>query len=78
MQLEKTSKGIIIGINVKPLKEIKDLAQELAIKIYFYNIIYKLKEKVIKLVYQTLTPVIIKENIGEFIIKKIWTHSKLE
>ena len=77
LQLAKTSKGIIIGFNVKPLKAIKDLAQELAVKIYFYNVIYKLNEEVIKLLYETLTPVIIKENIGECVIKKIWTHSKI-
>lgn len=77
LQLAKTSKGIIVGFNVKPLKSIKDLAQELAIKIYFYNVIYKLKEEITKLLYQTLTPVIIKEDIGECIIKKIWTHSKI-
>lgn len=71
LQLAKTSKAVIIGFNVKPLKAIKDLAQELAIKIYFFNIIYKLKEEVINLLYQTLTPIIIKENIGECIIKKI-------
>ena len=77
LQLAKTSKAVIIGFNVKPLKAIKDLAQELAIKIYFFNIIYKLKEEVINLLYQTLTPIVIKENIGECVIKKIWTHSKI-
>ena len=77
LQLAKTSKAVIIGFNVKPLKAIKDLAQELAIKIYFFNIIYKLKEEVINLLYQMLTPIVIKENIGECVIKKIWTHSKI-
>ena len=77
IQLAKASKAIIIGFNVKPMKNVKDLAQEQTIKIYFYNIIYKLKEAIIEMLYGTLAPITVEEDIGEAEVKQIWKHSTI-
>lgn len=77
IQLAKASKAIIIGFNVKPIKNIKDLAQEQAIQIYFYNIIYKLKEAIEDMLYGTLEPIVVEEDIGEAEVKQIWKHSTI-
>ena len=75
IQLAKASKAIIIGFNVRPNKDIKDLATEQQIKFYFYNIIYKLKEDVVKMLYGTLDPISVDEDLGEAEVKQTWKHS---
>jgi len=75
--LAKASKAIIIGFNVRPNKDIKDLLLEQGTKFYFYNVIYKLKEDVIKMLYGTLDPISVEEDLGECEVKQIWKHSEI-
>lgn len=75
IQLAKASKAHIIGFNVRPSKDIKDLAQEQMVKFYFYNVIYKLKEDVINMLYGSLDPISVDEDLGECEVKQTWKHS---
>lgn len=77
VSLAKASSGIIIGFNIKPSRIIKDLADNQKIKIMFYNIIYKLKEDVTKMLYGNLDPVLVEEELGEALVKQIWKHSNV-
>ena len=58
-------------------KDIKDLAQEQMVKFFFYNIIYKLKEDVINMLYGSLDPVSVEEDLGEAEVKQTWRHSEV-
>lgn len=77
IQLAKASKAHIIGFNVRPNKDIKDLAHEQMVKFYFYNVIYKLKEDVINMLYGSLDPVSVDEDLGEAEVKQTWKHSEI-
>ncbi len=77
IQLAKASHANIIGFNVRPSKGIKDLAHEQMVKFYFYNVIYKLKEDVVNMLYGTLDPVSVEEDIGEAEVKQTWKHSTI-
>ena len=77
IQLAKASKAIIIGFNVKPSKIVKDIADDQKIDIFFYNIIYKFKEDLISMLYGTLDPIEVEEELGEAIVKQLWKHSTI-
>lgn len=77
IQLAKASKAHIIGFNVRPNKDIKDLAHEQMVKFYFYNVIYKLKEDVINMLYGSLDPISVDEDLGEAEVKQTWKHSEI-
>ena len=47
------------------------------VKFYFYNIIYKLKEDVINMLYGSLDPVSVDEDLGEAEVKQTWKHSEI-
>ena len=71
VELAKASHGIIIGFNVKPTKNVKDLALNQQVHIYFYDIIYHLSEEIEKLMKGKLDPVYVEEDTGEATIKQI-------
>lgn len=75
VQLAKASNAIIICFNVRPSNIIKERANEQQIKFYFYSIIYKLKEDIINMLYGSLDPVYVEQDIGECQVKQIWKHS---
>ncbi len=77
VQLGKASNAIIIGFNIKPSRNIKDIADSQKVKIYFFDIIYKLKESIEKLLTGTLDPIMIEEETGEAEVKQIWHHSQV-
>jgi translation initiation factor IF-2 len=71
VMIGKSSKSIIIGFNVKPMKNISDSAAQAGIKILFYDIIYKLQDDIIKMMEGTLDPIVKEEETGEAIIQQI-------
>ena len=75
IELAKASKGIIIGFNVKPTKDVKDLANNQQVPIYFFDIIYRLAEAVEMIMKNKLDPIYMDEDTGEAQVKQIWTHS---
>ncbi len=77
VQLAKASNAIIIGFNIKPSRNIKDIADAQKVKIYFFDIIYKLKESLEKLLTGTLDPIMVEEETGEAEVKQIWHHSQV-
>lgn len=77
VQLAKASNAIIIGFNIKPSRNIKDIADSQKVKIYFFDIIYKLKESLEKLLTGTLDPIMVEEETGEAEVKQIWHHSQV-
>lgn len=77
VQLAKASNAVIIGFNVRPNKDIKDIAHEQMVKFYFYNIIYKLKEDVVNMLYGSLDPITVEEELGEAEVKQTWRHSEI-
>ncbi len=77
IELAKASNGIIIGFNVKPIKTIKDLANNQRVQIYFFDIIYRLAEEIQNIMKGKLDPVYIDEDTGEAEIKNIWKHTKI-
>ena len=46
-------------------------------KIYTYDIVYKLKEDVEKMMKGKLDPIIVEELIGEAEVRKTWKHSDI-
>lgn len=77
IELANAAKGIIIGFNIKPSKDIKDFATIHHVQIYFYDIIYRLSEDVEKIMKDQLDPIEVEEDLGEAEVKQIWTHSKV-
>lgn len=71
IQLAKASNAIIIGFNVKATKTIKSIADYENIKIYFYDIIYKLSEDVQDMLDNKLDPVYEEKETGEAIIQQL-------
>jgi translation initiation factor IF-2 len=70
IQLAKASNAVIICFNVRPSSIIKQIANEQQIKFYYYNIIYKLKDDIINMLYGSLDPVYIEKDIGECQVKQ--------
>lgn len=77
VELAKASNGIIIGFNVKPIKTIKDLANNQRVQIYCFDIIYHLAEEIQNIMKGKLDPVYVDEDTGEAEIKNIWKHTKI-
>jgi translation initiation factor IF-2 len=71
VMIGKSSKSIIIGFNVKPMKNISDSAAQAGIKILFYDIIYKLQDDITKMMEGTVDPIVKEEETGEAIIQQI-------
>jgi translation initiation factor IF-2 len=71
IQLAKASNAIIIGFNVKPVRAIKDLADNQKVQILFFNIIYKLNEDIEKMLLGTLDPVLVEKEMGEAIVQQL-------
>lgn len=77
IRLAKASNAIIIGFNIYPNKIIKDISEQEKVKIYTYDIVYKLKEDVEKMMKGKLDPIIVEEVIGEAEVRKTWKHSDI-
>lgn len=71
VELAKASNGIIIGFNVKPIKSIKDLANNQKVQIFFFDVIYHLAEEIENIMKGKLDPVYVDEDTGEAEIKNI-------
>ena len=77
IELAKASDGIIIGFNVKPIKTIKDFAQNQQVQIYFFDVIYHLAEEIENIMKGKLDPVFVEEETGEAEVKELWRHTKI-
>ena len=77
IELAKASGGIVIGFNVKPIKTIKDFAQNQQVQIYFFDVIYHLAEEIENIMKGKLDPVFVEEETGEAEVKELWRHTKI-
>ena len=74
--LAKASNAKILGFNVRPNKEAKELASSYKMEIGFFNIIYEAIEFVEKSIKGTLEPVTKEENIGQCEVLEVFNVSK--
>ena len=74
--LAKASNAKILGFNVRPNKEAKDLASSYKMEIGYFNIIYEAIEFVEKSIKGTLEPMTKEENIGQCEILEVFNVSK--
>ena len=74
--LAKASNAKILGFNVRPNKEAKELASSYKMEISFFNIIYEAIEFVEKSIKGTLEPMIKEENIGQCEVLEVFNVSK--
>jgi len=74
--LAKASNAKILGFNVRPNKEAKELASRYKMEIGYFNIIYEAIEFVEKSIKGTLEPLTKEENIGQCEVLEIFNVSK--
>ena len=74
--LAKASKAKILGFNVRPNKEAKELASSYKMEIGYFNIIYEAIEFVEKSIKGTLEPMTKEENIGQCEVLEVFNVSK--
>ncbi|MBQ5492611.1 MAG: translation initiation factor IF-2 [Mycoplasmataceae bacterium] len=77
VKLAKASNALIIGFNVRPVKSVRDLANNIGIKIIFQNVIYALKDQMEKILIGTLDPVYEEEIVGEAKVQAIFKASSI-
>ena len=77
LRLAQTTGAIIIGFNIRPSRQIKDLSEQEKISIKTYDVIYKLKEDLETMMIGKLDPIITEEEIGEAKVSKLWKHSEV-
>lgn len=77
IRLAQTSNAIIVGFNIRPTRQMKELADSVGVEIMTYNVIYKFKEDLEAWMKGTLDPVIVEEVIGEAKVIKLFKHSQV-
>ncbi len=77
IRLAQTTNSIIIGFNIKASRTITELANSVGVLITFFDIIYKLKEELTRLLKGALDPIYEEKDIGEFLVQKTWKHSEV-
>lgn len=75
--LAQASQAVIMGFNVVPLSNVKEVAKQKGVEIRLYNIIYKALEDVEKAMKGMLAPVYEDKAIGEAEVRQIFKVSKL-
>ena len=75
--LANASNAIIIGFNVSPSNQVKDLAKEYDVDIRLYTIIYKCIEEIELAMKGMLDPEFVEKIIGSAEIRKIFKFSKV-
>lgn len=75
VQLAKASNALIIGFNIKPIRSVKEQADNQKVKILFFDIIYKLSEAMVEVLKGSLDPIYEEKEMGEAIIQQLWKHS---
>ncbi len=77
IRLAQTSNAIIISFNIKANKAMSELANNSNVLIYFFDIIYKLKEELENMLKGVLDPIYTEEVIGEMEVLQLWHHSSV-
>ena len=72
-----SANSVILGFNVRPTGEVKELAKERGVSIKTYNIIYNLIDDVKALLSGLMSPVISQEELGQAVIKQVISMPKI-
>ena len=72
-----SANSVILGFNVRPTGEVKELAKERGVSIKTYNIIYNLIDDVKALLGGLMSPVISQEELGQAVIKHVISVPKI-
>ena len=75
--LANSSKGFIVGFNVRAIPQARDMAKRDGIDIKYYSIIYELIDDVKNLLSGLLTPDISEKITGNVEIREIFSISKI-
>ncbi len=76
VSLAKASNAVLIGFNIKPNKEAKDLAVKLGVNVLYFNIIYEAIEHITKALSGLLAPEINEQVLGQCEILQVFKSSK--
>ena len=74
--LAKASKGILLGFNIRPNKEAKDLARSYKLEILYFNIIYEALDHITKKISGLLAPETKEESQGTCEVLEVFAVSK--
>ncbi len=77
VMLAAASKAIVVGFNVRPNSEAKNLAEREGVDIRTYKIIYQLTEDIEKALVGMLTPDIVEEITGSAEVRQLFKASKI-
>ena len=77
VSLAKASNAVLIGFNIKPNKEAKDLATKLGVNVLYFNIIYEAIEHITKALSGLLAPEINEQILGQCEILQVFKSSKV-
>jgi translation initiation factor IF-2 len=75
--LAQASKAVVIGFNVRALKEAREAAERGGIEIRYYNIIYDLVDDIKATLSGMLPPTLREERLGEATIQEVFEVSKV-
>ncbi|MCJ2116432.1 translation initiation factor IF-2 [Methylobacterium sp. J-001] len=75
--LAQASKAVVIGFNVRALKEAREAAERAGIDIRYYNIIYDLVDDIKATLSGMLPPTLREERLGEASIQEVFEVSKV-
>ena len=76
VSLARASNAVLVGFNIKPNKEAKDLAMKLGVNILYFNIIYEAIEHITKSLSGLLAPEINEQVLGQCEILQVFKSSK--
>jgi translation initiation factor IF-2 len=77
IMLASASDALIVGFNVRPNAEARELAQREGVEIRTYNVIYKLTEEIEQALVGKLSAVRTEETIGEAEVRALFRVSRL-
>src|SRR5205814_2339196 len=77
IMLASASDALIVGFNVRPNAEARELAQREGVEIRVYNVIYKLTEEIEQALVGKLSAVTTEETIGEAEVRMLFRVSRL-
>ncbi len=75
VKLAQSSKSFIIGFNIRPNKNVLNIAKQTNVEILTFDIIYKLKDEIENILKGSLDIIYSDNIIGEAKILQIWRHS---
>src|SRR5947208_619184 len=77
IMLASASNALLVGFNVRPNAEARELAQREGVEIRLYNVIYKLTEEIEQALVGKLQAVTTEETIGEAEVRVLFKVSRL-